>query len=324
VYSAFLNGDRHNRFSTVFTKSTDHGTTWSIPVPVYGNVAWTDKPELATSPSGRDIYISWNGPQGGDLYVGQSHDFGATWTQQKLSDSKRYFYAYDARVLPDAAGTVVFSESSIVYSGLKNVSGEVRHHAVISRNKGQTWSNKVVAKVLQGEECVAAGCGPDFYTGQTSVVSDAPAHLVFAYEGPTAAGAPQRVYVSTSSDTGRTWSAGTPVSVAGENATAPRLASSGSGNVRLWYMQTTGGDDPDAWNVFYRTSGNGGGTWSSPVKISDHPGGAAEYVNADGSFHEVYGDYGEIGITNIGKTFAVWGEGFSWTGPGNTWYNLED
>jgi hypothetical protein len=324
VYAVFLNSDRHNGFSTVFSKSTDHGQTWSEPVHVYGNVSWTDKPVLAANASGRHVYVSWNGPQGGDLYVGQSHDFGATWTQQKLSSDKRYYYAYDARVLPDANGTVVFSESSIVYSGLTNVSGEAWHHAVISRNKGQTWSNTVIAKVPQGESCVAEGCGPDFYAGQTSVVSDAAGHLVFAYEGPTAPGAPQRVYVSTSSNTGRTWSAGTPLSVAGENATAPRLASSGGGNVRIWYMQTTGGDDPDAWNVFYRTSANGAGTWSSPVRISDHRGGAAEYVNEDGSFDEIYGDYGEVAITNTGKTFAVWGEGFSWTGPGNTWYNLEE
>jgi hypothetical protein len=172
VYSAFLNWDRHNGFSTVFTKSTDHGQTWSEPVHVYGNVSWTDKPEITSSASGKDVYVSWNGPQGGDLYVGISHDFGETWTQQKLSDDKRYYYAYDARVLGD--GTVVFSESSIVYSGLTNVSGEVWHHAVISRDKGETWQNVVVAKVPLGESCVAAGCYPDFYAGQTSVVGDAP------------------------------------------------------------------------------------------------------------------------------------------------------
>ena len=38
---------------------------------VYGNVAWTDKPEIDhRAPSGKDVYVSWNGPQGGDLYVG--------------------------------------------------------------------------------------------------------------------------------------------------------------------------------------------------------------------------------------------------------------
>ena len=108
VYSAFLNFDRHNGFSTVFTKSTDHGQTWTEPVHVYGNVSWTDKPEITTSASGKDVYVSWNGPQGGDLYVGISHDYGETWTQKKLSDDKRYYYAYDARVLGD--GTVIFSE----------------------------------------------------------------------------------------------------------------------------------------------------------------------------------------------------------------------
>jgi hypothetical protein len=323
VYSAFLLGDRHNGFSTVFSKSTNHGQTWTDPVHVYGNVSWTDKPEITMNASGKDVYVSWNGPQGGDLYVGQSHDYGATWTQQKLSDDKRYYYAYDARVLP--GGTVVFSESSVVYAGLKNVAGgsEIWHHAVISRDKGATWENVVVAKVANGEPCVADGCGPDFYTGQTSVVSDASGHLVFAYEGATVDRGPQRIYVARSSDSGRTWTAGTPLSVNGENATGPRLASSGGGNVRMWYMQTSGSDNPDAWNVLYRTSSNRGATWSAPVKLNDAPGGAAAYVNNDGSFQEIYGDYGEIAITSAGKTIATWGEGLSWTGPGGTWFNIE-
>jgi len=319
VYAALLNGDRHNGFSTSFTKSTDHGRTWSAPVHVFGNVSWTDKPEITTSASGKDVYVSWNGPEGGDLYVGQSHDYGATWTQQKLSDSKRYYYAYDGRVLAD--GTVVFSESSLQYSGAKSVEGEVWHHVVISRDGGATWEDRVVAKVPVGEDCIADGCKPDFYIGQTSVVSDAPGHLVFAYEGPTTDLGPQRVYLATSSDEGRTWSAGTPVSVAGENATGPRLAAQG-GTVRLWYMQTAGRDDPDAWNVWYRSSADGGLTWSAPVKISDAPVGAAGYVGSSG-FAEVYGDYGEIDVTSAGKTIATWGEGFSYTGPGGTWFNVQ-
>jgi hypothetical protein len=322
VYSVFMNGDRHDGFSTVFTKSTDHGATWSAPVHVYGNVSWTDKPEVATSASGKDIYVSWNGPQGGDPYVGQSHDYGATWTQTRLNDSKRYYYAYDARVLGD--GTVVFSESSLDYSGGTNVQGEVWHHALISRDNGATWEDHVVARVPLGEFCVADGCKPDYYLGQTSVVSDAPGHLVLAYEGPYVSGGPQRVYVSTSSDAGRTWSAGTALSASGENALQPRLASAGGGDVRMWYMQTAGGDNADAWNVWYRSSTNGGRVWSSPVKLDDaSPGGGnPAYINADG-FAEIYGDYGEIAVTNTGKTFATWGEGFSYTGPGGTWFNLQ-
>ena len=110
------------------------------------------------------------------------------------------------------------------------------------------------------------------------------------------------MYVATSPDGGQTWSAGVALSVAGEDATKPRLASSGGGNVRIWYMQMAGGDNPDAWNVWYRTSSNGGRSWSSPVKIDDATDGDGNpgYINANG-FDEIYGDYGEIAVTSAGK-----------------------
>jgi hypothetical protein len=87
-------------------------------------------------------------------------------------------------------------------------------------------------------------------------------------------------------------------------------------------MQTAKRDDPDAWNVWYRSSSDGGASWSSAIKLDDAPAGAAGYINANG-FDEIYGDYGEIAITNTGKTVAVWGEGFSWTGPGGVWVNRQ-
>jgi hypothetical protein len=321
VYSVFLNADRAGGFSTVFQKSTDHGKSWTEPVHVYGNVAWTDKPEVTMSPGGRNVYVSWNGPQGGDLYVGVSHDYGISWSQQKLTNSKRYFYAYDATVLPDR--TVVFSESSLSYTGVgQSVEGPIWHHAIISRDNGASWENVIVDKVPNGEPCVADGCYNDYYTGQTSVSTDASGHLVFAYEGPLVDQGPQRIYVRTSDDEGRTWGPRKALSVSGENATQPRLSSSGAvGDARLWYMQTANGDDPDAWNVWYRSSTDGGTTWSSPVKLSDASSGAG-YKTRNG-FLEVYGDYGEIDVTNTGKTVAVWGEGFSFTGPGGTWYAVQ-
>jgi hypothetical protein len=87
-------------------------------------------------------------------------------------------------------------------------------------------------------------------------------------------------------------------------------------------MQTSNGGDPDAWNVFYRSSSDGGASWSAPVVISDVTSGAA-YKHADG-FDEVYGDYGEIAITSAGKTIATWGEGLSWVGPGGVWFNRQN
>jgi hypothetical protein len=315
VYVAYLNG-----FNTVFQRSIDHGVTWSPPVNTYGNVSWTDKPALAMSDDGRDVYISFNGPTGGDPWIAQSHDFGATWTQTKLVDSSRYYFAFDADVLHD--GTVVFSESSISYTGPGGApEGVVKHVAFISHDTGGTWNQVVVDTVDVGEPCIAEGCGPDFYIGHDAISADDNGHLVYLYDGATTDLGPQRIYARTSSDEGATWSARTALSVAGENATAPAVEQVGTGDARAWYMQTANGDDPDAWNVWYRTSRDGGTAWSKPVKLSDATSGAG-YKRADG-FDEVYGDYGEICITSAGKAIAAWGEGLSWTGPGGVWVNRQ-
>ena len=315
VYAAYLNG-----FNVLFTRSGNHGATWSAPVKTYGNVSWNDKPALATSDDGKDVYISWNGPTGGDPWMAQSHDFGLTWTQTKLVDSNRYFFAFDADVLHD--GTVVFAQSDIDYSGPGGAPvGVVHHHVFVSRDTGATWEDHVVDTVNVGEPCIAEGCGPDFYIGHDAISADDAGGLVVLYDGAATNLGPQRIFARRSADGGRTWSARVALSVAGENATSPAVESRGSGDVRAWYMQTSNGDDPDAWNVFYRSSADGGASWSAPVVISDATSGAA-YKHADG-FDEVYGDYGEIAITSAGKTIATWGEGLSWTGPGGVWFNRQ-
>jgi hypothetical protein len=315
VYAAYLNG-----FHTVFLKSTDHGRTWSAPVKTYGNVAWTDKPALATSDDGRDVYISFNGPSNGDPFVAQSHDFGKTWTQTKLVDSKRYYFAFGADVLHD--GTVVFSESSISYTGPGGApEGVVKHVLFVSHDRGSTWRQVVVDTVKVGEPCVSEGCGPDFYIGHDSVSADDRGHLVYLYDGASTEFGPQRIYARTSSDEGATWTKRVALSVAGENATTPAVEQVGVGDARAWYMQTSDGDAPQTWNVWYRSSKDGGRTWSKPVKLSDATSGAG-YKHANG-FDEVYGDYGGICITSAGKAIAIWGEGYSWTGPGGVWVNRQ-
>jgi hypothetical protein len=315
VYAAWLNG-----FNVVFSSSTDHGRTWSAPVPTWGNVSWNDKPVLVPSANGRDVYLSFNGPTQGDLWMTVSHDFGRTWTQQKVISSKRYFFAYDAQVLSD--GTVVFSEGSIDYGGPGTTAqGEVWQYAIISHDRGATWRSVIVDKVLVGEACVSEGCGSDFYIGHSGVSADDGDRLVFVYDGATQPYGPQRIFVRTSTNEGRTWSARTSLSVAGENATSPTVEATGDGDFHSWFMQTSNGDQPRSWNVWYRSSSNGGRTWMAPVKLSDATSGAG-YKSADG-FDEVYGDYGEIAITSAGKTFAVWGEGFSWLGPGGVWFNRQ-
>jgi hypothetical protein len=318
VYAVYMNG-----YNVVFTRSTDHGATWSAPVKTYGKVSWNDKPVLAMSDDGRDVYVSWNGPTGGDPWLAQSHDFGATWTQRKLVDSSRYFFAFDADVAPD--GTVYLAESSILYGGGGNKgttpTGTVDHHVFVSTDGGATFTDRLVASVQPGLACVADGCSPDFYIGHDALTVDATGRVVLLYDGATTAGGLQTIDARASADRGANWTPPLTLSVVGEMATAPAVESRGRGDVRAWYMQTAGGGNVDAWNVWYRRSTDGGLTWSTPVRISDATSGAA-YKTATG-FLEVYGDYGEMAITSAGRTIAIWGEGTSWTGPGGAWFNRE-
>ncbi|HZB79609.1 MAG TPA: sialidase family protein [Actinomycetota bacterium] len=255
----------------------------------------------------------------GDPYVAQSHNGGATWTQTKLVDGPRYFFAYDADVLPN--GIVVFSESSILYGGQGSTpEGVVQHHAFVSTTQGASWQNVVVDTVEIGEPCVAAGCSSDFYLGHSAVSADATGNLVFLYDGATTPGGKQLIFARRSTNGGLSWSARTAISISGEHATGPAVESRGAGDVRSSFAQTNGGSH-DAWNIWYRSSTDGGVTWTAPVKISDAASGAA-YKSAAG-FQEFYGDYGEVAITSAGKTIGVWGEGFGWTGPGGAWFNRQ-
>ena len=311
VYALFMIG-----FDVVFQKSTDRGQTWTDPVPTYGNVAWNDKPVVTTSDDGQDVYVSWNGPTGGDPWVAQSHDGGQTWTQTKLVDSRRYFFAMDADVDPD--GNVFFSESSLDYSGpAASAVGQVKHHVFISRDEGVTWNNIVLGSVELGEPCESEGCYDDFYAGHDTITADAGGNLVYAFDGATTPLGPQRIFVRTSSNGGASWSDPVTVSTVGRMATSPASDATGNGDVRLWFAERR---PADRWNIWYLRSLDGGATWSAAVRISDATSGA-KYKNADG-FLEFYGDYGEIAVMSNGKTFAAWGEGFSWFGPGGTWFNI--
>ncbi len=272
----------------------------STPVPIYGNVAWGDKPNMGTSSDGRDVYVGFNAPTGGDSFAAVSHDAGETWTQVTAS-TKRYYFAYGTAVLPD--GTALISEISFSYSGpARAAEGPIQVHVLRSTDGGATWSDTVLDTLELGPSCPSAGCYPDFWDSGPAFAADADGDVVFVYNGARRGGGPMRVYASSSTDGGATWSDRVPMSPAGVNAAYPAAAGTASGDVRVWYMDQRLG----RWNVWYRASSDLGATWSRAVRISDVRSGTA-YKNAKG-FLEAYGDYGEIAITSGGKAVAVWGE----------------
>jgi hypothetical protein len=72
------------------------------------------------------------------------------------------------------------------------------------------------------------------------------------------------------------------------------------------------------WNTFYRSSTNGGASWSDEARISSYVAGYS-YISAAG-FSFPFGDYFQMAIDDLGRTQVVWGEGLNWNTPGSVWY----
>jgi len=310
VMAAFMRG-----YSVWFTRSNDHGQTWSTPVPVYGKVAWQDKPLLATSADGNDVYVAFNGPSGGDAFVSSSHDGGATWRVTKVTDSDRYLYAFSGTVLAD--GTVVYAESSLLYTGDgRHLKGASLPTVLRSTDGGQTWAQITLDKLQLGRICTSAACPPDFYDGHVAVADAADGRLVYLADGATKARGIRGVWAYTSTDGGLTWGPRVRLAPGKANAGFPAITADATGTFRAWYADRSTG----RWQIWYRTTTDGT-TWSDAVMISDATSGAA-YKTPTG-FREFYGDYGEIDVTDTGKTVAIWGEGPSYAGPGGCWFNRQ-
>jgi hypothetical protein len=106
----------------------------------------------------------------------------------------------------------------------------------------------------------------------------------------------------------------------------PRIEGAGPGVVGVMWMDDRLGrplDHMNGWNVWYRTSADGGRTWSGPsVRVSQFdPARPESHRNG---FDFPYGDYEGLDITATGRAAMVWGEGQNYVGgpsaPGHIIY----
>lgn len=311
VYAAWLNGFVPG---VVFSRSSDRGRTWTRPRAVMGVLEFSDKPILVISPSGRDVYIAFNAS---DSYMVASHDRGATFSDPvRTNNDGRYYFADGGYVAPN--GVVTFSEASYTQES----TGPVFIHAMQSGDGGRSWRTALVDVVAEQPACTSDGCPPDFLGPSVGVAGSGSSNLILVYNGAVAPQQPQRIFVRRSNDGGANWGARTELSDAPHSANGafPAVVGGAGGDFRAWYMDDRNGSD--AWNVWFRRSDDGGRTWSSESRLSN-AGRGAPYKTPAGFAHP-YGDYGGLAVTSQGFTFAIWGEGTSYAGPGGTWMNRLD
>ena len=126
----------------------DHGQTWTKPVHVYGKVRGPTSPRSRAALTEGRLRLVERSDRGRPVRRGVARlrrDVEAA----QAHDSKRYYYAYDARTMPTAPSCS--PRAACVYGPKDEVEGKVWHHAVISRDGGATWEDHVIAKVPVGE-----------------------------------------------------------------------------------------------------------------------------------------------------------------------------
>ena len=105
---------------------------------------------------------------------------------------------------------------------------------------------------------------------------------------------------------------------AGVDNSFPAIIAGAAGDVRIAWMDQR---NTPHWNVYYRTSKDGGNTWSAETTLSTNVAGYS-YIFADG-FRFPFGDYFDLTIDYLGRTQACWGEGYDYLTPGNVWYTRQ-
>jgi len=305
VYAAWV--QNHER-DLVVAKSTDFGQSWSVVIAARNEE--TDKPVLAVR--GQDVYVAFN--QDRQLTVAGSHDGGVTFTTRRIS-AGRLKWSLPGGGTVDATGNVYFAWAGYP---VNNPTGTVDLYISKSSDGAASWSNALMQISQAAPECAAYHCGWSYLGAQITIASDAAGTLYTLWNSGTTAKGPERIYFATSTTAGATWSPGIDVSraPAGVEHAFPSIVAGSAGDVRIAWMDTR---TSPLWNTYYRSSTNGGASWSPEVKLSTYVPGYT-YIETAG-FRFPFGDYFEMDIDDQGRTQAVWGEGYNFKSPGSIWYS---
>jgi hypothetical protein len=309
IYASWL---QNNKRDVMVARSQDYGRTWYFAVAERsrGNED-ADKPVLAVR--GADVYVGFNHEE--HFLVAASHDYAQTFSSVTVNPNATPGWSLAGGATVDPNGGVYFSWTA--YARRELSTRPVRIHVSHSTDAGANWNTVLVDVSSAPPECEAEGCEAEYLGAQIALASDAAGTVYAVWNSGTAHGGPERIYFSSSTTGGASWSAKADVSSADDQVEHcfPAITAGVAGDVRIAWMDTR---QNSLWNVFTRSSSNGGAMWSGETQLSGAARGY-DYILPDG-FKFPFGDYFSIAIDNVGNTHAVWGEGRNYKSPGSIWY----
>lgn len=322
-YMAWIDDDKGRHSSRLrLARSQDGGRTFSVQTVTTHRVS--DKPELAVSSDGRDVYIVYESGAGPTVVA--SHDGGETWTDQIViaASDGRHFWPEALAVAPD--GGVWLAVPSMSDSDIaQRKETMVTLHVFRSGDRGRTWQDVEMSRSprVPGACPHNPACPVKLPRISLAVDSRSRAHVVYT-EGP-AVQQPYGLYYRSSSDAARTWSTRQVVSAAPRPQSADRAdhadvmvaASTDDRLCAVWVDDRRG-----ALDVWARCSTDAGRSWGAETLLSDRSDGAP-YKSPRG-FTAFYGHYGGAAIDPRGRLHAAWGAGEPGYETGSVWFNSVD
>jgi hypothetical protein len=308
VWASFL---QNSKSSIAVMKSTDFGQTWTGPTIVENLQRATDKDILTVR--GTTIAVAYNAVQ--KIYASISHDSGQTWATQLINTgSTQQGWSLGGGGGIDSLGNLYFSWAGYTQNG--QAKGPVNVFVSESRDGGQNWN--LTPMKVSGAPYPCSHCGFAFLGAQATMTvgSDDTVYVLWNSTIDQTDYAPERIYFAKSTNHGASYSSLQDVSLAAqavEHSFPAITTGASSGDVRIAWMDMRTGQ----WNLFYRTSSDGGSKWSGETQVSGYVSGYA-YLTPTG-FGLPYGDYFEMSVDDRGSTQIAWGEAGSYSGPGNIW-----
>lgn len=308
VYAAWL---QNKKTDMVVAKSVDFGQSWSIVIADRGATE-ADKPVLAVRSS--DVYVGFNRAR--KIRIAASHDGGITFTSADVSPKLKLARSLAGGATVDPIGNVYLAWAG--YSRQDGAKGRDNLYVSKSSNNGQTWKSTLLDASGAPPDCAAFHCEWGYLGAQITMASDASGTLYALWNSGKADKSAARIYFASSTTAGETWSPKRSVSNApsGVEHAFPALVAGQADDVRIAWMDNR--NNP-LWNTYYRSSTNGGATWSAESRISSYVPGY-RYIRPKG-FGFPFGDYFEMDIDSQGRTHAVWGEGRNFRSPGSIWHS---
>jgi hypothetical protein len=314
VYASWL--QNHKR-DVIVARSLDFGRTWSYSWAERGQEE-ADKPVLAVR--GPDVYVGFNHDE--NFLVSASHDAGQTFTTVTVNPNAQPGSSLAGGATVDPNGNVFFSWSA--YAAHEMSTRPVSIYVSRSSDGGNTWATTLLDVSSAAPECEEQGCEEGYLGAQITMTSDSSGALYALWNAGSTNEGPERIYFSSSTTGGASWSIRANVSTAapGVEHCFPAITAGASGDVRIAWMDTRayepGHPNHPLWNTYLRTSTNGGATWGDEVQLST-PARGYDYILPTG-FRFPFGDFFSIAIDSEGATHAVWGEGRDYKKPGSIWY----